>query len=153
MSISMDVIEREIFLKAPRSRVWKAISSAEEFGQWFGMKLDGESFEPGKTIKAPLTIKNYDHLVLEMVIDRIESEDLFSYRWHPYAVDISYDYSVEPMTLVTFELTDADGGTLLKVTESGFEALPPERLADAFRMNSSGWEGQLKNIEKHVSEA
>jgi len=152
MSVSMDVIERQIFLKAPRSRVWKAITTAEEFGQWFGMKFDSNSFEPGKTIKGQITIKGYEHVNLEMVIDRIEPENLFSYRWHPYAVDMEYDYSVEPMTLVTFELSDAEGGTLLKTTESGFEALPPERIAEAFRMNNGGWDGQLKNIEKYVSE-
>jgi uncharacterized protein YndB with AHSA1/START domain len=145
-----DRIEREIHLNAPRSRVWSAISNADEFGNWFGMVLDG-NFEPGKSIKGRVTIKEYDHLTIEMVVDRVEPETLFSYRWHPYAVDVDKDYSSEPMTLVTFTLEDADGGTLLRTVESGFDALPPERVAEAYRMNSSGWNGQLNNIEKHVT--
>lgn len=149
--VSTDRIEREILLNAPRARVWRALSNAEEFGKWFGMALQGQTFEPGKSLQANITACGHENLILELVIDRVEPERLFSYRWHPFAVDPAVDYSPEPMTLVTFELSDADGGTLLKLTESGFDALPAERLAEAYRMNSRGWDGQLKNIEKHVA--
>ena len=87
-----------------------------------------------------------------MVIERIEPQDLFSYRWHPYAVDPSVDYAKEEPTLVTFTLTDAPGnGTLLTVRETGFENVPPHRRLEAFRMNSAGWEAQLSSIARHAS--
>jgi uncharacterized protein YndB with AHSA1/START domain len=154
-AVSTDRIEREIFLKAPRTKVWRALSNAQEFGKWFGMALEGQSFEPGKTVLGTITEAGCGHkdLTLEMVIDKIEPEQLLSYRWHPYCVDPAVDYTKEPMTLVTFELSDADGGTLLKVVESGFDALPAERVAEAYRMNNAGWDGQLKNIEKYVTAA
>lgn len=148
---TMDRIEREIQLKASRAKVWQAISNAEEFGKWFGLALNGQSFEAGKSVKGNITIPGYEHVVLEMLIDRVEPETLFSYRWHPYCVDPNVDYSQEPMTLVTFTLEDAADGILLRVVESGFSALPPERLEEAYRMNTQGWEGQLKNIEKYVT--
>lgn len=149
-----DRIEREIHLNAPRSRVWAAISNADEFASWFGMAFDeGQSFQPGKPITGKVSACGHENLALEMVVDRIEPERLFSYRWHPFAIDPNVDYSPEPMTLVTFTLEDADGGTLLRVVESGFDALPSERLAEAYRMNSRGWEGQLTNIEKYVTKS
>jgi uncharacterized protein YndB with AHSA1/START domain len=149
-AVSTDRIEREILLKASRSRVWRALANSEEFGKWFGMDTNGEKFEPGKIIHARITACGHENLEFELVIDKVEPERVFSYRWHPYAIDPAVDYSPEPMTTVMFELSDVDGGTLLKLVESGFDALPAERLAEAYRMNSRGWDGQLKNIEKYV---
>jgi uncharacterized protein YndB with AHSA1/START domain len=82
----------------------------------------------------------------------MEPENVFAYRWHPYAVDPKADYSQEEPTLVTFTLEDAPGGgTLLKVVESGFDKVPPGRRMEAFRMNSRGWEGQMDNIVRHLA--
>jgi uncharacterized protein YndB with AHSA1/START domain len=150
-AVSTDRIERQILLKAPRARVWQALADAQQFGTWFGMALQGQTFEPGKSVRANITACGHENLVLEMVIDEIKPESLFSYRWHPYCVDPKIDYTKEPMTLVSFELSDAEGGTLLKLVESGFDALPADRVAEAFRMNDAGWNGQLKNIEKYVT--
>lgn len=149
MSTTTDRIERSIVLQAPRSRVWRALTDSKEFGTWFGVKLDG-AFAPGKRVRGNITIPGYTHVTMEVVVDRIEPETLFSYRWHPYAVDPKVDYSKEEPTLVTFRLEDAKGGTKLSVTESGFDAIPPERRDEAFRMNDGGWKGQLVNIERHV---
>ena len=145
-----DRIEKKVTLRAPRSRVWRAIASAEEFGLWFGMKLEG-GFEAGKAIFGKITHPGYEHLKVEMQIDRIEPERYFVYRWHPYAIDPNVDYSSEPMTLVEFRLDEEKGNTILTMTESGFEKIPLARRAVAFRMNSGGWDQQAINIERHVS--
>lgn len=151
MTQATDRIERKILLKAPRARVWRALSNAEEFGQWFGVKLKGKSFAPGKHVQGNITYPGYEHVMFEVQIERMEPERLLSWRWHPAAVEQGVDYSKEPTTLVEFELEDAAGGTLLSVVESGFDKIPPERRLNAFRMNSGGWDEQMKNIEKHVA--
>jgi len=151
MSSSTDRIEREILIKAPRSKVWRALSNAEEFGDWFGVALKGKTFEAGKRVQGQITHPGYEHVVFDIVIERMDPERLLSWRWHPAAIEPSVDYSKEPTTLVTFELKDAEGGTLLSVVESGFDAVPASRRLEAFRMNSGGWDAQMKNIEKHVA--
>lgn len=150
-----DRIERSVHIRAPRSRVWRALSNAEEYGNWFGVNLKGQTFAPGQRVQGPITIKGYEHVMFDVVIERVEPEALMSYRWHPYAIDPAIDYSKEDRTLVTFTLKDVreseGGGTLLTVTESGFDTVPPDRRMEAFRMNSAGWEGQLRNIARHVT--
>ena len=146
-----DRIERSIQIDAPRSRVWRALSNAEEFGNWFGANLKGQAFAPGQRVQGPITIAGYEHIRFDVVIDRIEPEQLLSYRWHPYAMDPAVDYSKEQRTLVTFTLKDAGTGTLLTVAETGFDNVPPGRRLEAFRMNSRGWEGQMGNIQRHVA--
>jgi len=145
-----DRIERSIQLRAPRARVWRALTDAAEFGTWFRVKLNG-SFAVGKRVTGHVTYPGYEHITFEVNVERMEAEKLFSFRWHPAAVDPKVDYSKEPTTLVEFRLTDAPGGTALSVVESGFDALPPSRRDEAFRMNSGGWEIQMQNIEQHVA--
>jgi uncharacterized protein YndB with AHSA1/START domain len=123
-----DRLEKRVVLRAPRSRVWRALTDADEFGAWFGVRLEGPFAE------------------------RIEPERYFAYRWHPYAIDVSVDYSAEPATLVEFRLGEADEGTVLTIAESGFDRIPLARRAEAFRMNDGGWTAQAKNIERHLSE-
>jgi uncharacterized protein YndB with AHSA1/START domain len=151
MKPSTDRIERTILLKAPRSRVWRALSNAEEFGNWFGVVLKGKTFAAGKRVQGQVTYPGYEHIVFDVVIERMEPERFISWRWHPAAVDASIDYSKEPTTLVEFELREVEGGTLLSVVESGFDDVPQSRRLEAFRMNSGGWQEQMKNIEKHVA--
>lgn len=147
---STDRIEKEIVLKAPRSRVWRALSNAEQFGSWFGCTLEG-AFVPGKPILGRVTHAGFEHMMMELFIDRIEPERYFSYRWHPYAVDPKVDYSGEPTTLVEFHLEEIAGGTRLRVVESGFDKVPAARRAEAFRMNTHGWEMQMASIERYVA--
>ncbi|AOJ73043.1 MULTISPECIES: SRPBCC family protein [Burkholderia] len=150
MNTSTDRIERRIVLSAPRSRVWRALTNADEFGAWFRVDLAGQTFEAGRHVEGRITYPGYEHVVLQMRIERIEPEHHFSYRWHPAAVDPALDYSQETPTLVAFELADVEAGTLLTIIESGFDKLPIERRADAFRMNGGGWDEQMKNIAVHV---
>jgi len=147
-----DRIEKKVLLRAPRSRVWRAIANAEEFGEWFGVKLEG-TFIPSAPIRGKITHPGYEHLTMEIQVERVEPEKYFSYRWHPYAVDPAVDYSGEPTTLVEFQLEEKDGGTLLTIIESGFDQIPPARREKAFRMNDEGWSQQAENIERHVSQA
>ena len=147
-----DRIEKEILLRAPRARVWRALADAEDFGRWFGVALKGQIFAAGQRARGTITHPGYEHLVLEVLVERVEPERLLSFRWHPYAIDPAIDYSKEPTTLVVFELQEAKGGTLLRVVESGFDKIPASRRAEAYRMNSGGWEAQMKNIEKHIGE-
>ena len=146
---STDRIERQILLRAPRSRVWRAITDAKEFGAWFQARREG-TFAPGAYVKGRISIPGYEHVTMEMAIERVEPESLMSFRWHPYAIEPNVDYSSEPTTLVEFRLTEIVGGTELTVVESGFERIPPSRRAEAFRMNDEGWAGQLGNIAKYV---
>jgi uncharacterized protein YndB with AHSA1/START domain len=146
-----DRIEKEIVIRAPRDRVWKAISDPVEFGAWFKVDFMGAPFEAGKPVHGKMTYPGHEGAPYEMVVDRIEAPRLFSFRWHPYGIDPSVDYSAEPMTLVEFVLEEVAGGTRLTITESGFDGIPLARRAEAFRMNSHGWETQIHNIEAYVA--
>jgi len=151
MTSSTDRIERRIVLKAPRAKVWRALTNAEDFGNWFGAALKGKSFAPGQRTTGQITYPGYEHIVFEVWIERVEPERVFSWRWHPYAIDPKIDYADEPTTLVEFELSEAEGGTLLTVVESGFDRIPDKRRPEAFRMNNSGWAEQMESIRKHVA--
>ena len=145
-----DRIEKHFEVTATRSRVWRAIANSEEFGAWFGMKLD-RPFAPGATVIGRLTIPGYDHVTVEIQVEKLEPEGYFSYRWHPYAVDPAIDYRSEPMTLVEFRLEETAGGTAVAITESGFDRLPASRRAEAFRMNEGGWASQSRKLASYVS--
>ena len=147
-----DRIEKRIELKAPVSRVWRALTDHREFGEWFRVKIDGP-FAEGKASTGHITYPGYEHLKWEAVVQKMEPERLFSYTWHPAAVDSRKDYSKEPSTLVEFRLEKTAIGTLLVVTESGFDKIPSERRLEAFRMNEGGWTEQMKNIESHVAKS
>jgi len=147
---SSDRIEKEIMLHAPATRVWRALTDAEEFGTWFRVKLEG-AFAVGKRIQGKVTYPGYEHLTMEVTVERMDDKRLFSLRWHPYAIDPKIDYSTEPTTLVEFRLEEVSDGTLLTVVESGFDKIPVERRAEAFRMNSQGWATQMENIRRHVT--
>ena len=146
-----DRIEKRIELKAPIARVWHALTDYREFGEWFRVKLDGP-FVPGQVSRGHITYPGYEHLKWEVVVQTMEPERLFSFTWHPYAVDPNVDYSHETPTLVEFRLEKTASGTLLVLTESGFDKIPSERRLEAFRMNDGGWTEQMKNIESHVAQ-
>jgi uncharacterized protein YndB with AHSA1/START domain len=161
--MSTDRIEKKILLRAPRRRVWRALSDSTEFGTWFGMKFDGP-FTPGASVRgviAPTAVdaevgqaqRQHEGLAFEITIEQVEAERLFSFRWHPSAVDRHVDYSAEPTTLVSFTLEEAAGGVLLTVTESGFDQIPLARRAKAFSSNEQGWSMMVKVIEKYVTHA
>ena len=147
---SSDRIEKTVVLRAPVSRVWCALTDAQEFGQWFRVSLTGP-FAVGATVRGNITYPGYEHLKMEVVVQRMEPERLFSFRWHPAAVDPHTDYSAEETTLVEFRLEEVAGGTRLTVVESGFDRIPASRRDEAFRMNEGGWEEQMKNVEQHVA--
>jgi uncharacterized protein YndB with AHSA1/START domain len=142
-------IEKQIEIAAPVSRVWKALTDSKQFGEWFLVKMDGP-FVAGEPIGGQITHPGYEHVRMEIVIKEIKPETYFSYTWHPYAVKPEIDYSKEEPTLVEFFLEAKGDGTLLKVTESGFEKVPAERRAEAFKRNDGGWAQQMKNIEAYV---
>lgn len=144
-------IEKQIQLRAPRARVWRALTDSDEFGAWFGARLVGP-FRPGRTASGPITTPGFERCTLHLQVERIEPQSYFSYRWHPHAVDPNVDYSSEPTTLVEFRLEDAaGGGSLLTVIESGFEHVPLARRARAFQMNEGGWALQMENIARYVA--
>src|SRR5262245_26091068 len=147
---STDRIEKSVLLHAPRARVWRALTNHREFGTWFRVALDG-AFREGATVRGNITYPGYQHVTMEMQIVRMDPERLFSYRWHPYAIEPAVDYSAEPTTLVEFTLADEAGGTRLTVVESGFDRLPASRRTEAFRMNDGGWSEQMTNVERHVA--
>ena len=145
-----DRIEKEIVLRAPRSRVWRALADAEEFGAWFGMKVEG-AFAPGARARGQIELPGRGNLTIEIAIERMDPESRMSYRWHPYPIDPAANYSTEPTTLVEFQLEEVAEGTRLRVVESGFDGIPAARRAEAFRMNDAGWTEQLENIARYVA--
>ncbi len=161
--MNTDRIEKKVLLRAPRKRIWRALSDSTEFGSWFGMKFDGP-FAPGACMRgviAPTTVdaevakaqKEYEGMPFEITIERMEPERLFSFRWHPFAVERDVDYSAEPTTLVVFGLEEVADGVMLTATESGFDRIPLARRAKAFTANEGGWGMVVKLIEKYVSHA
>jgi uncharacterized protein YndB with AHSA1/START domain len=147
-----DRIEKTIELKAPISRVWRALTDHHEFGKWFRVRLEGP-FMPGQVSRGQITYPGYEHVRWEAMVQKMEPERLFSFTWHPYAVDPNVDYSREPSTLVEFTLEKTPTGTLLRIVESGFDRLPSKRRDEALRMNETGWNAQLGNIAEHVEQA
>ncbi|HEY3401095.1 MAG TPA: SRPBCC family protein [Geothrix sp.] len=144
-----DRIEKQILLRAPQARVWRALTDAAEFGEWFRVRLDGP-FVPGAHTTGHITYPGYEHLRMDVLVEQMEAETLFSFRWHPAAVDPKVDYHHEPSTLVEFRLEAVAEGTLLRLVESGFDQLPAERRETAYRMNEGGWAIQMDNIQHHV---
>jgi uncharacterized protein YndB with AHSA1/START domain len=161
MNSTTDRIEKKVFLKAPQARVWQAISDSKRFGAWFGVTFDAP-FAPGARMVGTLSgttvdpetakrMEQYKGARFEFQVDRVEPEHHFSYRWHPFALDDTVDYSSEPMTLVAFDLEETPGGTMLTIVESGFEGIPLARRADAFEANDEGWTKQVDLIEKYLA--
>lgn len=161
--MSMDQIEKQVLLRTSIDRVWRAISDADEFGSWFGMRFD-QSFTAGAHMTGRITPTTVDPEMaagqepyagspVELWIEAIDPPSHFAFRWHPYAVEPDVDYSKEPTTLVTFDLEERPEGTLLTIRESGFESIPIERRAEAFEMNEGGWEAQTTLIEKYLAQA
>jgi uncharacterized protein YndB with AHSA1/START domain len=161
--MSADRIEKKILLRAPRQRVWRALSDATEFGTWFGMKFDGP-FVAGTKLRCtivPTTVnaevakaqKQHEGIPFEITIEQIEPERLFSFRWHPHAIERGADYSGEPATLIVFALEDVPGGVMLTVTESGFDQIPLARRAKAFTANEQGWNIMVRVLEEYLAGA
>jgi uncharacterized protein YndB with AHSA1/START domain len=145
-------IEKQIEIKAPVSRVWRALTDHAEFGKWFGVKMK-TPFVVGKTSMARVTHPGFEKIQWAATVKKMKPQSLFSYTWHPYAIDPDVDYSKESPTLVEFRLEKTATGTLLTVTETGFDKIPAHRRAEAYRMHKGGWAQQLKNIKKHVAKA
>lgn len=144
-----DLIEKSTTVKASPARVWQALADARQYGAWFGVTMDGP-FELGKRVSGKLNHPDYAHLPFVLVIEALEPERRFAFRWHPYAVEVDYDYGQEPMTLVEFLLTPVEGGTHVTVRESGFDQVPEARRALALRMNEGGWAVQVENLRGYA---
>ena len=147
--ITSDRIEKQIEIEAIPSRVWRALTDYREFGRWFRVNLEGP-FVVGQFTRGQITYPGYEHVTMEVLVEAIEPEHRFAFWWRPYAIDASVDYSAEPRTLVEFNLQTSQTGTLVTVTESGFDGIPAHRRDEAFRMNDGGWAAQVQNIKKHV---
>lgn len=151
MTETTDRIEKQIEINAPVSRVWRAITDHREFGEWFRVNLDGP-FEVGETTCGAITYPGYEHVTMEVIVEAIEPERRFAFWWRPYAIDPKVDYSTEPRTLVEFILEAVESGTLVRVTESGFDGIPDHRRDEAFRMNDGGWAPQVVNLQNYVQD-
>lgn len=170
--MTSDRIEKKVTLRAPVSRVWRAIADAREFGRWFGVKLNGE-FTAGKSVTGifdeglneasiieyqkslglrPSKVRMPEKNAVFCTVERIDPERYLSFRWIPYGIDAEVDPKNEPTTLVEFRLEEVAEGTLLTIVESGFERVSAHRRERAFRMNDGGWSGQTENIRKYVEE-
>ena len=144
-------IVKRVEIEAPVARVWSALTDYKQFNQWFQVEMESP-FVPGHKASGKIVYKNKEHLRMEFVVQALKPTTYFAYTWHPFAIDPNVDYSSETPTLVEFHLEATPSGTLLTVTESGFENLPPSRYADCIRMNTRGWETQLERIQAYVLE-
>jgi uncharacterized protein YndB with AHSA1/START domain len=162
MTIATDRIQKNVVLRAPRERVWRAISDAKQFGTWFGVEFEGD-FVAGSRLKGRIvptkvdadiakSQEPYAGMAFDFFVERIEPMRVFAFRWHPYAIEPGQEYSKEPTTLVTFVLEDAPGGISLTITESGFDQIPLERRAKAFAENEEGWTAQTQLIQKYLAQ-
>ena len=151
-TITTDRIEKRIELRHPRARVWKALTDSEEFGRWFGAVFT-EPFRLGARLRGRVTHKGYEHMTMDVTIERMEPERLFAWRWRPGAAEPGEAFADEPTTLVVFELQEIPGGTLLTVVESGFDGIPAARRAKAYEMHEQGWAGQMKSIAEYLVKA
>jgi uncharacterized protein YndB with AHSA1/START domain len=147
-TLSTDRIEKTSVLRAPRFKVWRALTDPAQFSQWFGVVLK-DPFVPGARVRGPVTSPGYEHLTMDITIDRVEPERFFSWRWQPGG-DPDID-PAEPMTLVVFELEEVPEGTRLTVKESGFDRIPVARRGKAYRENDEGWTGQIDNLRKFLA--
>lgn len=161
--MSTDRIEKQILLHAPRERVWRALADATDFGRWFGLTFDGP-FVPGASLRAVVVgsivnpeiakaQKQHEGVAFDITIERMEPQRLFSFRWHPHAIEPGADYSGEPTTLVEFTLEDAPAGILLTVVESGFDRIPLARRAQAFSANEGGWSVMIQALGDYLATA
>lgn len=148
--VTADRIEKIVALDAPRSRVWRALTTVEQFNQWFGVGLTSP-FEEGAEVTGLLQSKTYGDVQMHIWIESLRPESYFAFRWHPFALEKDVDYTAEPTTLVSFTLEDADGGTRLTIVESGFDAIPESRRARAFAANRGGWDAQAKRIAAYLA--
>lgn len=146
----MHDIEKKIELKASPPRVWRALTDYREFGEWFRVKMD-QPFIEGQASRGRLLVPGYEHVTFEVKVVRLQVDTLFAFNWHPYAIDPEADYTRETPTLVEFRLQKSATGTLLTLTESGFDKIPAQRRNEAWRMNNGGWDEQMKNIERYVA--
>jgi uncharacterized protein YndB with AHSA1/START domain len=144
----MSKIEKRMLLRAPRAKVWRALTHVPEFAKWFGVTMEGE-FQPGARLEMTAT-KDGSTMVVHVTIEQMEPESLFSWRWHPGVPRDDVDYSAEPTTLVEFHLEESTEGTLLTVKESGFDQISLTRRASVFGDNDRGWDGQMKSLAKYV---
>jgi uncharacterized protein YndB with AHSA1/START domain len=144
-------IERTVWLRAPRPRVWRALTDVEEFSRWFGVKTLG-CFAAGAELHMTSTQPGTECIEFSLVVERMEPERLFSWRWHPGSEQPGPG---EPpaTTLVEFRLEEVDGGTRLQLVESGFDEISLLRRARAFEENTEGWDFQLASLERHVAGA
>jgi uncharacterized protein YndB with AHSA1/START domain len=158
--MSTDRIVRTAVVDAPLARVWAAVGDAGRFGAWFGAEFDGP-FTEGARLTArirPTTVDPevaampapYAGVTFTVEVERVEPLRRLAFRWHPNAVGEA-DYSQEPMTLVTFELAAEGDGTRITITDSGFDAIPLARRAQAFGANEGGWTHQLRLVTLFVT--
>ena len=142
-----DTIEKTIDLKASPARVWRALTDHREFGEWFRVRLDGP-FVVGQLSSGNMTYPGYEHLKWDALIEVMEAEKRFVFRWHPGAAEAD---PAEIRTVVEFLLEAVPQGTRLHLRESGFSQLPEWRQAEAFRSNEGGWTTQMQNIADYVA--
>lgn len=150
MTEDPDRIEKTLDLRAPRSRVWRALTTPRELGAWFGLgeplELSG-TFEPGSTIMARWPGRT--DLEVFCTVEAIEHERRLSFRWMPCEVSDADERARLPTTLVEMRLSDIEVGTRLTISESGFAALPPDKQYKRGE-NARGWEIQLQSIAQHL---
>jgi uncharacterized protein YndB with AHSA1/START domain len=157
--MTTDRIEKSVLLRAPLDRVWHAISDSAAFGQWFGAQFDGP-FVAGSTVRGVITPTTVDEEVAKLQephvgmadtwdVVAVEPRRRLAYRWHPGPGESGAD---EPTTLVEFTLDETPDGVLLRITESGFDAIPADRRAAAYEGNSEGWSKQVELVQKYLAQ-
>ena len=145
-----DSIERRITIRAPKERVYSAITDPKQIVSWFPDAING-TLEVGD---APTIGFGKDTLYRIHVV-AANPHDYFAYRWVPGNADgtdgFTGDVLAVPNTLVEFRLADDPKGTALTLTESGFSNLPGAVAEKKLEENTGGWDDMLDRLGKLFS--
>ena len=144
-------IDRTIKIDAPVERVWRALTNAEDLSSWFQVRIEG-TIAPGSDVWMTSVHPDHAGQRFPVKIAEMAPPHRLVWQWHPGAVDPNVDYSREPRTTVTFALAPTDGGTLLTVSETGFNEISLARRAKAYQDNSQGWAEVLVWLQRYAQE-
>jgi uncharacterized protein YndB with AHSA1/START domain len=130
-----DELVRTVDVKAPRERVWDAITKPELLLRWFPTHVAEVELRVGGSMRF-----GWDEGGDEAVIDEIEPPHTFRFRWRPADTD-------RPYTSVTFHLEEDAGVTTVTLTERGFASLPDQIHEQSYEGNAKGWSAELEELK------
>ena len=137
-----DEVRRDLEIRAPRARVWEALTEPNQLLQWFPTKRAEIDLRPGGDAL------EWDEAKAEAVVDVIEPPGRFVFRWRPEGLG-------RPFTTVSFTLDELEDGasTRVRLVESGFASLPDQIETQSQKGNDEGWAHELQELKEYLEAA